>query len=372
MTLLENLETEERSYRLTTKEGWIERVQLPERVQPSRLTVGQRQALRQVDQRRYDAARKVHHANLGPFSTPQIKATLSELVDIVDANRQDGDKLKSSAVIDSLPGVGKTTLITIFATNFHRLEIELHGERTSKGHERIPVAYISLTGNTTMRTLNSMLCTFYGHPGAQSGNAQILADRATSCVRECETRVIVIDDVHFLDMHRRNGREVANHFKWLATQFPVTFIFVGVGLEQRQLLSEGLTLSDVGLSQTARRWTRLELNPFRLETNNDRRTWRSLLLGIERELCLANAWEGMLADDLSEYLFVRSTGYFVSLMSLISRGSLRAMRTGEEKLTKELLDEIENDAASEAARQKVEDAFKLGGLKSLAPPKTKA
>ena len=46
MTLLENLETEERSYRLTTKEGWIERVQLPERVQPSRLTVGQRQALR--------------------------------------------------------------------------------------------------------------------------------------------------------------------------------------------------------------------------------------------------------------------------------------------------------------------------------------
>jgi len=185
MTLLENLETEERSYRLTTKEGWIERVQLPERVQPSRLTVGQRQALRQVDQRRYDAARKVHHANLGPFSTPQIKATLSELVDIVDANRQDGDKLKSSAVIDSLPGVGKTTLITIFATNFHRLEIELHGERTSKGHERIPVAYISLTGNTTMRTLNSMLCTFYGHPGAQSGNAQILADRATSCVREC-------------------------------------------------------------------------------------------------------------------------------------------------------------------------------------------
>jgi hypothetical protein len=363
----EELEVEERSYCLTTKEAWIDRVQLPERVKPPQLTSGERSSLKSFEQRRYDAARKVHHANLGPFSTPQMQKITSELDEIVDANRQDGDKLKSSAVIDALPGVGKTTLVTRFATTFHRQEIELHGERTSKGHERIPVAYISLTANTTMRTLNSMLCTFYGHPGAQSGNAQILADRATSCVRECETRVIVIDDVHFLDMNRRSDREVANHFKWLATQFPVTFIFVGVGLEQRQLLSEGLTLSDVGLSQTARRWTRLEMNPFELKTNEGRRTWRGLLLGIEKDLCLANAWEGMLANDLSDYLFARSTGYFVSLMSLISRGSLRAIRTGEEKLTKELLDGIRNDAASQAARPKVEEAFKRGGIKSIVP-----
>ncbi|MCA1696403.1 MAG: hypothetical protein LC749_17730 [Actinobacteria bacterium] len=51
----------------------------------------------------------------------------------------------------------------------------------------------------------------------------------------------LIDDVHFLDMNRRDGREVANHFKWLSKQFPVTFVFVGVALRPRHLLDEGLT-----------------------------------------------------------------------------------------------------------------------------------
>ncbi len=369
MTMFEKLEVNERSYCLTTKEGWIERVQAPPRLDPPLLTPHRYKALRPQDMRRYDAARGVHHANLGPFSTPQMKTIIGELHEIVDANRQDGDKIKSSGVLDSLPGLGKTTLVLHLATEFHRNEIELKGDRTNKGHERIPVAYISLTANTTMRTLNAMLCTFYGHPGTQSGNAQLLADRATTCVRECETRVIVIDDVHFLDMNRRTDREVANHFKWLATQFPVTFIFVGVGLEQRRLLSEGLILSDVGLSQTARRWTKFELAPFELRSAGGRKTWRNLLLGIEGNIRLTCAWEGMLADDLSDYLFERSTGYFVSLMTLIDRGCVRAIRSGEEKLTEKLLDEIKNDAASEAARQRVADAVRLGALRSLKAPK---
>src|SRR5258708_35018865 len=63
-----------------------------------------------------------------------------------------------------------------------------------------------------------------------------------------------VDDVHFLDVTRRDGREVANHFKWLANVFPVTFFFVGVGLRARGLLDEGLTGADAADSQTARRW----------------------------------------------------------------------------------------------------------------------
>ena len=125
-----------------------------------------------------------------------------------------------------------------------------------------------------MRSLNSMLCRFYAHPGAERGNASQLANRAADCVITCKTRLIVVDDVHFLDLSRRDGREVANHFKWLANQFPVTFLFVGVGLHQRRLLDEGLTASDRQFAQTARRWTRLTLSPFEVETEDGRRTWR--------------------------------------------------------------------------------------------------
>ncbi|MFK0181654.1 hypothetical protein ACIQVR_37485 [Streptomyces xanthochromogenes] len=38
----------------------------------------------------------------------------------------------------------------------------------------------------------------------------------------------------------------------------------------------------------------------------------------------------MLAEDLSDYLFARSTGHFASLRALINRGCLRAIRAGAE------------------------------------------
>jgi hypothetical protein len=77
-------------------------------------------------------------------------------------------------------------------------------------------------------------------------------------------------------------------------------------------------------SQTARRWNVLTLQPFEVATATGRRTWRSLLLGIEKQLVLANQPGGMLADDLSDYLFARSNCHFASLMSLIGRGCYRA------------------------------------------------
>ncbi|MEU1819287.1 hypothetical protein ABZ543_29475 [Streptomyces roseifaciens] len=36
----------------------------------------------------------------------------------------------------------------------------------------------------------------------------------------------------------------------------------------------------------------------------------------------------MLAEHFSDYLFARSTGHFATLMSLINRGCLRAIRGG--------------------------------------------
>ncbi len=100
----------------------------------------------------------------------------------------------------------------------------------------------------------------------------------------------------------------------------------------------------------------LSLDPFEIRTQAGQRTWRQLLLGIERDLVLAGAWRGMIAGDLTEYLFARSTGHFASLMSLISRGCYRAVRTGAESLTAGLLDEVRIDQAAEDARGQLQAA----------------
>ncbi len=139
---------------------------------------------------------------------------------------------------------------------------------------------------------------------------------------------------------------------------------MGVGLRQRGLLTEGLAPSDAGFAQTARRWTPLGLGPFEIATDEGRRTWRRLLLAIERMLVLANKHHGMVAEDLADYLYARSTGHFASLMTLVARGCQRAIRSGEERLTKDLLDKVKNDEAAELARRELQAALEHGLLSS--------
>jgi hypothetical protein len=355
---------EERDWNPSVKSGWFAMAEAPPRARPPLLAAEDIAALAAMQRRRYDQARALWHANLGPIRTPQVDAVFEALEEICGSNLQDGDKVRPAAVLDALPGLGKTTAALAFGRWFHHEQIGLHGPQVETGDgcwQRIPVAYLGLTSHTTMRSLNAMLCRFYGLP--ERGNADLLAHRAAECVTNCKTRLIIVDDVHFLDLTRRDGREVANHFKWLANVFPVTFLFVGVGLRARGLLDEGLPGTDAAFSQTARRWNVLTLDPFEIRTPAGQRTWRHLLLGIERDLVLASSWRGMIATDLVQYLFARSSGHFASLMSLISRGCYRAARTGAESLTADLLDAVRIDQAAEDARHQLQAA-----LPAMPPP----
>ncbi|MEU4360354.1 ATP-binding protein [Promicromonospora sp. NPDC023987] len=361
---------DERDWDLSTKAGWFAMVDVAPRERPVTRCLEEIEAMGAGERRRYDHDRGVWHANLGPIRTPALDAVFDGLDEIVGSNLQDGDKVKPAAVLDALPGLGKTTAAVAFARRFHRDQIDLHGARARVADgswQRIPVAYLPLTSNTTMRSLNSMLCRFYGLPGAHRGTATSLAYRAAEAVAACKTRLIVVDDVHFLDMNSRDGREVANHFKWLANTFPVTFVFVGVGLRARGLLNEGLTGADAAFSQTARRWTVLGLDTFEIGTEQGRRTWRQLLLAIEHNLALADAHRGMLSEDLSDYLFARSSGHFASLMSLIGRGCYRAIKTGTETLTVDLLDAVRIDQAAETARSHLSATIDAGLLTTGVP-----
>jgi hypothetical protein len=70
----------------------------------------------------------------------------------------------------------------------------------------------------------------------------------------------------------------------------------------------------------------------------------------------------MLADELSDYLYARSTGHIGSLITLVNRACQRAVRTGTERLTQDLLDRVKNDEASEKARKELQLAIRAGNL----------
>ncbi len=350
-------------YSLSRKEGWRRWVDTPARRRPEPLTATELARLSEAAREDYDDARHDWHANFGILKTPQLAAIHDELDQIVATNRQDPDRVRGAAVIDALPGLGKTTIANTFARDYDRTARRRLGEVTEEGHQRMPAFRVGLTSRTTLRTLNRMICQFYAHPATDRANAAQLASFAVDCVLSCDTRVGIIDDLHFVDINRRDGVEVSNHLKWLANELPVTFIYAGVGLAERGLFAEGLAGDNAVLAQTARRWTRLQLPPFHVDTDTGRGHWRSLLKATERQLVLADAHPGMLVE-LADYLFARSSGHIGSFITLITRGCYKAIRHGSERITADLLDTIRIDEASEAARRQLHAAFDAGTLSS--------
>ena len=347
---------------LARKEGWAAFVNAVPRQRPESLTRSAIRALGDAAANDYNLRRREWHANLGPLKTPQLAALHEDLWDILDSNLQDGDKAKGAVAIDSAAGLGKTTAALAFGKDFHLREVAERGPRTAEGDERWPVCRVGLTGNTTMKDFNLAMLEFFAHPGVTRGTAAQYIRRALDCVLLCDVRLLIVDDLHFLRWRLSSGVEISNHLKYIANEFPVTLLLIGVGLEAGGLLSEGRSYSDAVLAQTGRRTTVLDMRPFLVTTEEGRREWRQLLLAIEERLVLADTTPGMLAEHLSDYLYTRSTGHIGSLMTLINRGCQRAVRTGTERLTASLLDNVKNDAAAEKARQELDAAIRARNI----------
>ncbi|TRW80996.1 AAA family ATPase [Mycolicibacterium sp. 018/SC-01/001] len=343
---------------LARKEGWRDYVEAPPKTRPELLTKRQIRALSEPAADMYNDRRKQWHNNLGPFKTPMLAMVHEALWDIVDSNEQDGQHAKGAVAIDGYPGLGKTCAVEEFAKKFHHREIRRFGAFTRAGDERWPVCRIGMRGNTSMKDFNGALCDFYAHPGRRNATAEQLGRWALDCVLSCETRLLIIDDLHFLHWQHHGGIEISNHFKYIANDFPLTLVSIGVGLGERGVLMDGPSYEDAVLAQTMRRTTTLDMVPYAVTTARARGQWRTLLSTIEERLVLAGKRPGMLTEEMSDYLFIRSTGHIGSLMELIRRGCARAIRNGVETINQKLLDTIKIDSAAERARRELEAAFR--------------
>ncbi len=344
---------------LSRKEGWRECTEAPKRIAPELLTKREIRRLSESAADIYKRRREDWHNNLGPLRTPQLAMLHEDLWDIMDSNARDGDHAKGAVALDGYPGLGKSTAVESFAKEFHRREIHRHGKFTRAGDERWPVIRIGMRGNTSMRDFNRAMCEFYAHPGHR-GSTEELGRRALDYVVNCETRMLIIDDLHFLHWQGNGGIEISNHFKYITNDFPVTLISIGIGLVERGVLLDASY--DEALAQTSRRTTVFAMNPYEAKSERQRRDWHTLLASIEQRLILGDKHVGMLAEDLSDYLYERSTGHIGSLMELITRGCVRAIRTGVETLNRQLLEAVKIDSAAEKARKELAAAFRTRKL----------
>lgn len=332
-------------YQLSRKAGWDAFVNGSPRPDFAVLTLEEMAGLSDAELEDYNAARDVWNTNPPTVRTQQLDAAYRIIGEVMASNHRDSDKLRGSVVIDAEPSLGKTTIATRYAQWFHRTTYRRYGPTTADGHQRLPVAFIPLTAGITLKGLNQKLLEFYQHPAARRGSRTELTSLAIDCVTSCETRLIVIDDLHFIDFAHRNGTEVSNHLKGLANELPVTFIYVGVGLREKQFFDEGMLGEATSYAQTSRRATRCPVVPFRIDNDAGMRAWVMLLTTLERHYKLAATRPGMLTDH-ARLLHTRTQGRIGSLTNILDRACYRAILDGVECINADLLSAVSVDNAA--------------------------
>ena len=335
-------------YQLSRKRGWDAFVHSAPRASFDVLTRTEMDGLSGEEREDYHEARMVWNANLPTIKTGQLTAAYSVIDQVLASGRRDGDKLRGSVVIDAEPGLGKTTIATRYARDFHRRVYRREGPVTDGGHQRLPVAFVPLSAGITLKGLNQQILRFYGHPAVDRASTSKLGALAVDCVTSCETRLVVLDDLHFVDFKHRNGIEVSNHLKGLANEMAATFVYVGVQLAAKRFFDEGQLGEQAAYAQTSRRATRCPVAPFSVDTDAGLRSWISLLRTLEGHIKLADAHEGMLVEH-AKVLHRRTQGRIASLTNLIDRVCYLAIASGTETITSKLIAATTIDNAGESA-----------------------
>jgi hypothetical protein len=155
-------------------------------------------------------------------------------------------------------------------------------------------------------------------------------------------------------MHREADRDALDLLRSLMSMH-VTLVLIGVGIPQSGLLREGtrsggrwtspqdtVGYNDEAATQTQRRFDLVELGAFRYDSAPEIAAWMTHLAGIEEQLRLLHATAGMLTDGMMpEYLFRRTGGVIGLLERLIEDGCAQAIDTGAERLSTDLLDDLD-------------------------------
>jgi hypothetical protein len=297
----------ERWRRLTVKEGWRRFVDDEPTQRPEPMCIREYRQLDERSRSAYDLERLRHAHGFGPIRSLycDIHSTLQRLV---VSNELRGPGARHGAALDGNPGNGKTTIVSHFGRHYERhCRARYPNELTPDGHEYLPVVYVNVDALPTIKGLNDAILTFYGMGPPKHANARQLTQLVLECARLCQTSLIVIDDIHLLELRREADRDANNHLKRLANDLQATFVYAGVGLSAGGFMHEGLCGQDAPLAQISQRFKRLPVEPLRRSTHTGRAMWLGVLSVFERELLLLQAK----GDDLigqADYLWRRTQG----------------------------------------------------------------
>jgi hypothetical protein len=321
---------------LTTKEGWRRFVDrqpsVPDLHNPATielLTAAQRDA--------YDEARLAYHADLPLANTPTIQKVISTARLLVQLNRNQVSA-RRGLIVSGASGTGKTTALTQLGRTHER-----HTRRRHPGdRHRLPVLYVTVPPAATARMLAVEFARFLGLSFTGRVNITDIVDAVCHTATRTRAEIVLVDELHNLNLATRTGAEVSDQLKYFAERLPATFVYAGIDVEAQGLFA------GVRGRQIAGRFSVIPAAAFGYGTREQREQWRGLIATMESTLRLLKHKPGSLVG-LDEYLYRRSGGMIGSLSQLIRGAAILAIEDRSEQITRTLLDIVPVDYAAERA-----------------------
>lgn len=369
---------------------------------PPILSVEEHAALTGRERRLYDLRREVSNANLGILETPMLLAAREAMDQRIWANALNNEPGAVEGIMVNGGGAqGKTATVLAVIADFLTDWEDLHGLQNPTGypggrdaHE--PVVYARVPARPTPKTLCGVVLDAVGEDWQPSETFGPLRSRVCRALKELGTRVLVLDDITRIKMHRLDDQDVLDLIRDIMDT-GATLVLVGANITGSGLLSEGTTEAgartaaaprvagaptngatvslaaptggrlrrrtvedDDQYTQTERRFKLLHVTNFGFSTPEQRREWVSFLGGVGQELRLlgmdkAEPARVLTDDDLPEYLFRRTGGVVGTLNRLVTEACRVAVEnpdpaTGEERITAALLDGITANYSAEEGR----------------------
>ncbi|MGW1658396.1 AAA family ATPase [Streptomyces atratus] len=325
---------EEADHPLTTKEGWSAFVnEMP--APPVVLPPAALQRLTEAERADYDAAREDYHAQLVIVSTPTIRHVAATGRKRILLNRHQ-HSARRGLIVSGPAGTGKTTAITQLGKNYEQLT----RRRGTLSPQALPVLYVTVPPAATPKMLAIEFARFIGLPMPSRFSQVEVTNRVCDLLCTLGCRLVLIDELHNLDIQTRIGAEASDQIKYLSERIPATFVLASVDIE-----GTGLFAGRRG-GQIASRYSLIPTSSFRHKTPQEQAAWQALVATLENALRLHAHRPGTLLA-LAPYLHERTAGMIGSLSHLVREAALDAILDGTEKITRTGLEAVDLDESAE-------------------------
>lgn len=229
-------------------------------------------------------------------------------------------------------GVGKST-IGLVLKNRNKPYTEL-----KNGFEKqcIPVFYLPVPSPITIKSLTIRMLEELGC-NDQKGTSEQLNYRLRVLLKECETRLILLDEFHHIysttAKKNRTSENVANWIKTLADESKISICLIGLPDLQSNLFLD---------TQLARRFSHVfTLSPLSLNQKDKDTPSTLIIFLIQLEKFLSDQFKltispSLFSDELSKRIFLATSGYQAYVTELVYHSCLNAL--SENRITINLLD----------------------------------